>query len=455
MRWLFSTHKPENDLIFAYEKPENKSENDLLSGVRTGKDVRKEFIIPLWNVYSFFANYARLDGWQPNENGNKSFDPNYPEGDTPHSDNLLDRWILARLNQVVESVGTFVDASDFMNASMAAEAFLDDLSNWYVRRSRRRYWKSEHDADKNTAYATLYHVLVKYAKLLAPFIPFITEVMYQNLVREVRPEAYASIHHTTWPKVDASMVDDALLEQLSLARRVASLGLSARANANLKVRQPLSKVLVHAGKAVLRQELVDIVKDELNVKAFEFVEHEGALVRYKVLPDNKLLGPKFGAKFPQVRAALMQADPAWVASNVNDGIPVKLDVAGETIELAPESILVSTEPLPGLTVASDKYITVGIDATLTPELKAEGLAREIVRRVQDMRKSAGFNIEDRITTSYQAEGMLGQVFVSWGDYIKSETLTTRLLDASPLLGAYVEEHTIEGEKLILAVKQNK
>jgi isoleucyl-tRNA synthetase len=455
MRWLFSTHKPENDLIFAYEKPENKSENDLLSGVRTGKDVRKEFIIPLWNVYSFFANYARLDGWQPNDNGIKSFDPNYPEGDTPHSDNLLDRWILARLNQVVESVGTFVDASDFMNASMAAEAFLDDLSNWYVRRSRRRYWKSEHDADKNTAYATLYHVLVKYAKLLAPFIPFITEVMYQNLVREVRPEAYASIHHTTWPKVDASIVDGALLEQLSLARRVASLGLSARANANLKVRQPLGKVLVHAGKAILRQELVDIVKDELNVKAFEFVEHEGALVRYKVLPDNKLLGPKFGAKFPEVRAALMQADPAWVASNVNAGIPVKLEVAGESIELAPESILVSTEPLPGLTVASDKYITVGIDATLTPELKAEGLAREIVRRVQDMRKSAGFNIEDRITTSYQAEGMLGQVFVSWGDYIKSETLTTQLLDASPLEGAYVEEHTVEGEKLILAVKQNK
>jgi isoleucyl-tRNA synthetase len=336
-----------------------------------------------------------------------------------------------------------------------AEAFLDDLSNWYVRRSRRRFWKSEHDADKNTAYATLYHVLVKYARTLAPFVPFVSEVIYQNLVRAVRPEAYESIHHTAWPEADTSIADDALLEQMSLARRVASLGLSARSNANLKVRQPLSKVLVHAGKAVLRQELVDIVKDELNVKAFEFVEQEGALVNYKVLPDNKQLGPKFGARFPEMRAALLKLDPTKVAANVSGGMPVSLEVAGETVELAPETILVSTEPVPGLAVAADKYITVGIDATLTPELKAEGLAREIVRRVQDMRKNAGFNIEDRITTCYQAEEALGEVFAVWGEYIASETLTTQLLSAPPMEGAYVEEHKLEGETLVLAVKRNK
>ncbi len=436
MRWLFCSHKPENDLWFGYE---------------AGKQARQDFIIPLWNVYSFFANYARLDGWQPVD----EFDPDYPEGSTPQSNNLLDRWILARLNQVVERVGAAIGASDPMSASIVAEAFLDDLSNWYVRRSRRRYWKSEHDADKNTAYATLYHVLVKFAKTLAPFVPFISEVMYQNLVREVRPEAYESIHHTAWPLVDVSMADDALLEQLSLARKVASLGLSARSNAKLKVRQPLSKVKVYAGKAVLRQELVDIVLDELNVKAFEFVEQENALVQYKVLPDNKLLGPKFGANFPQLRAALAHADPAWVASNVSAGIPVKLDVAGETVELPPETILVSTEPLPGLAVAADKYITVGIDATITPELKAEGAAREIVRWIQDMRKSAGFNIEDRITTCYQAGDVVGPVISRWGEYIAAETLTTQLLNAPPMEGSYAEEHKLDGETLILAVKQNK
>jgi len=441
MRWLFCSHKPENDLWFGY---------------KGGEQVRKDFIIPLWNVYSFFVTYARLDGWQPGGNSTSgNFDPNYPEGPTPQSDNLLDSWILARLNQVVERMGASITASDPLSASMVAEAFLDDLTNWYVRRSRRRFWKSEHDADKNTAYATLYHVLVKFAKTLAPFIPFITEVMYQNLVLSVTAEAYESIHHTAWPQSDPATTDEALIEQMSLARRVASLGLSARANANLKVRQPLTKVLVHAGKASLRAELVDIVVDELNVKAFEFVEQEGALVQYKVLPDNKLLGPKFGARFPQVKAALAQADPVKVAASVHDSLPITLDLAGEKVELAPETILVSTEPLPGLAVAADKYITVGVDATLTPELKSEGLAREIVRRVQDMRKKAGFNIEDRITTCYQAQGELAKVFTTWGKYIKSETLTTQLLDAPPVEASYVEEHKLEGETLVLAVKQNK
>jgi isoleucyl-tRNA synthetase len=439
MRWLFCTHKPENDLLFGYQG---------------GDAVRRDFLIPLWNVYSFFVTYARLDGWLPG-NAVRKFDPNFPEGDTPQSDNLLDQWILRRLNQLVERVSAFITDSDPLSASLAVEEFMDDLTNWYVRRSRRRFWKSEHDADKNTAYATLYHVLVKFARTLAPFVPFITEVMYQNLVCAVRPEAHESIHHTAWPQVDLSTADDALIEQMSLARRVASLGLSARANANLKVRQPLSKVLVHAGKAVLRQELVDIVVDELNVKAFEFVEQEGALVQYKVLPDNKLLGPKFGSRFPQLRAALAQLDPSKVAASVQAGLPVTLDVGGEAVELAPETILVSTEPMPGLTVSADKYITVGIDATLTPELKAEGLAREIVRRVQDMRKKAGFNIEDRITTCYQAQGLLKEVFTTWGEYIASETLTTRLLDAPPVEGAYVEEHKLEGETIVLAVKQNK
>ena len=444
MRWLFCSHKPENDLWFGY---------------KGGEQVRKDFIIPLWNVYSFFVTYARLDGWLPGVPGGNgvsgNFDPNYPEGPTPQSDNLLDSWILARLNQVVERVGASITASDPLSASIVAEAFLDDLTNWYVRRSRRRFWKSEHDADKNTAYATLYHVLVKFAKTLAPFIPFITEVMYQNLVLSVTADAYESIHHTAWPQSDPATTDEELIEQMSLARRVASLGLSARANANLKVRQPLTKVLVHAGKASLRQELVDIVVDELNVKAFEFVEQEGALVQYKVLPDNKLLGPKFGARFPQVKAALAQADPVKVAASVHDGLPITLDLAGEKVELAPETILVSTEPLPGLAVAADKYITVGVDATLTPELKSEGLAREIVRRVQDMRKKAGFNIEDRITTCYQAQGELAKVFTTWGKYIKSETLTTQLLDAPPVEASYVEEHKLEGETLVLAVKQNK
>ncbi len=282
MRWLFSTARPENDLPFGYHR---------------GDEVRREFLIPLWNAYSFFVTYARLDGWTPAQ-PEVDFDPTMPEGLAPASENLLDRWVTARLNQAAAQVTERLEASDFTSAALAINAFLDDLTNWYVRRSRRRFWKSEQDSDKSAAYATLYHVLVKLARFLAPFTPFVTEVMYRNLVRGPWAQAYESVHHTAWPTADLATQDKELLEQMALARRVASLGLAARSNANLKVRQPLSKVLVYAGKAALRQELVDIVEDELNVKSFEFVIEEYRLVSYKVLPDNKLLGPKFGSALP-------------------------------------------------------------------------------------------------------------------------------------------------------------
>ena len=196
-------------------------------------------------MYSFLVTYANLDGWAPASAASTRSTRKAPRRS---SDNLLDRWVLARLNQVIPQVtDSLLENSDPLNATSAIDAFLDDLTNWYVRRSRRRFWKSEHDADKNTAYATLYHVLVKFARLLAPFTPFVTEVIYQNLVRSVYPQAYESVHHTAWPKHDAAAVDADLLDQMDLARQVASLGLGARNSAGLKVRQPLAKVLAYAG----------------------------------------------------------------------------------------------------------------------------------------------------------------------------------------------------------------
>jgi len=438
MRWLFCAHKPENDLLFGYNR---------------GDETRRRFIIPLWNVYSFLVTYARLDGWEPPDEGR--YDPSTPEDPTPNSANLLDRWVLARLNQVVASVTKSLEESDTLTATIALEALLDDLTNWYVRRSRRRFWKSEHDTDKNTAYATLYHVLVKLTRLLAPFIPFMSEVMYQNLVRSVRPEAYESVHHTAWPQADPSVVDESLLEQMTLARQVASLGLSARNSAGLKVRQPLAKVLAYAGgKKTLDQELVDIVMDELNVKGFEFVGDPGVLVSYRILPDNKLLGPRFGALFPSVRQALSALDPDKVAAAVAAGLPVAIVVDGQEHELTPEEVLVQTEPAEGLAVASDRLATVAVDTQLTPELKAEGLAREIVRRVQAMRKDAGFDIADRITTYYQAPPELAVVFESWSEYIQAETLSTKLVAGDAPEGAYMETHKIDGMELSLGVKRN-
>ena len=388
--------------------------------------------------------------------GGEGFNPGTPEGPTPSSSNPLDQWILARLNQVVAQAAQNFEDSDAYSATLAFEALLDDLSNWYVRRSRRRYWKSEADQDKETAYATLWHVLVKMTRALAPVIPFITEVMYQNLVRSVFPGAYESIHHTDWPEADLAVIDDKLVYQMDLARRVASLGLSARGNAGLKVRQPLAKVLVNVseGSAELSAELLDIVADELNIKTLEFVADADELVSYKVLPNNKLLGPRFGADFPKVRAALNGLNPAEVAARSVAGEAVTFELNDETVSLSGEEILVNTEAAEGMAVAADKVVTVAIDTLLTPELIAEGLAREVVRRIQAQRKNAGLNIEDRIKTWYVVPEALARVFTDWGKYIQTETLTTKLVADEPPADAFIEKHKVEGQECTIGVKKS-
>jgi len=449
MRWLYCAHKPENDLLFGYQR---------------GDETRRSFLIPLWNAYSFLATYANLDGWTParGEDGEKEnpFDPRFPEGPTPVSENLLDHWILARLNQIIPPTTEALKNSDSLTASLNLAEFLDDLTNWYIRRSRRRFWKSEQDSDKNAAYATLYHVILKFARLLAPLTPFVTEAIYQNLVRSDIPRSpdsaqpYESIHHTQWPEYDPAVMDEELLEQMVIARQVASLGLAARNSAGLKVRQPLSRVLAYAGgRQTLRPELVEIVIDELNVKQFEFVEQASQLVNNQILPDNKLLGPRFGANFPKVRQALQAADPNAVAASVAAGQPFTIELEGQIVELSPQEILIQTHPAEGLAVASDKQVTVAVDSKITPELRAEGLAREVVRRIQAMRKEAGFDISDRIATTYQASGEFTQVFRDWAEYIQSETLSVELIDGEPAIGAYQETQQVEGQSITLSVKR--
>jgi isoleucyl-tRNA synthetase len=427
MRWLYFAQKPENDLWFGYERAD---------------EVRRQFLIPLWNVYSFFVTYAKLDGWTPNDA--KAASP-------------LDRWILARLNEVIRDVTPTLEAYDAYATTRIVERFLDDLTNWYVRRSRTRFWKSEQDDDKNAAYATLYNVLTTLAKLLAPMTPFVAEEMYQNLVRSVDESAPESVHHCYWPDVDEAAIDEDLLASMGLAVQVASLGRAARSSANVKLRQPLGKALVHmddADRAKWSGELGEVVADELNVKALAFVDRAGELVQYRLLPDNKLLGPKFGPLFPKVRAALAEVEAAIVVNKLRAGLPLALEVDGEMVELAAEEVLVQSDAQEGLAVASDHGVIVGVDTTLTPELKAEGLAREVVRRVQTARKDAGFNIEDHITTYYKADGELAEAVAAWADYIKGETLSTGLIEGDAPAGAHVTEHTVEGDALVLGVARN-
>lgn len=438
MRWLYANHRPEANLLFGYGRAD---------------DVRRRFLIPLWNVYNFFVSYALLDKWQPSF---EAFDPKFPEGKTPNSDNVLDKWILARLNQITAQVTDALIETDSLTATDAVEAFLDDLSNWYVRRSRRRFWRGQLDTDKRAAYATLYHVLVKLGRVIAPITPFVTEVMYQNLVRGVNSNAFESVHMTYYPETDSTAVNPLLLTQMDLARKIASLGLAARGSANHKVRQPLGRALAFVGlnSAPLGDELTEIVQDELNVKELVLTQEEGSIVKYRILPDNKLLGPRFGKAFPALRAALYAASASDIARRVAAAENVTLELNSETVELAPNELLVQTQAAQGLAVAGGSGITVAIDTTLTPELVQEGLAREFVRTIQTMRKEAGFNIQDRIVTRYETGSeAIRQMALTFGEYVKRETLTTALSEGAGEDGYYTSESNVEGEAVKVAIRR--
>ncbi len=426
MRWMFCSQKYDVDILFGYHGAD---------------ETRRRFLLPLWNVYTFFVTYARLDGWTP------------AISRQPPAASELDRWILARLQQLIAQVTEALDDYHIYRATKPIEAFLDDLSNWYVRRSRRRFWRSEADADKQAAYRTLYEVLVTLTQLLAPMTPFVTEQMYQNLVRTVDQSAPQSVHHCDWPTVNAALQDEALLAEMEAARTVVTLGHAVRAAANLKVRQPLARVVVVAPLAA-RAGLVHnaaLITDELNVKALEFAQNEADLVTYKLMPDNRALGPRFGPLFPKVRAALTEADPNEAVATLRAGQPLTFQIEGRQIELAAGEVIITPQPRPGFAVKAEGEYVVALDTEVTPTLRAEGLAREFVRRVQDLRKTAGLDIADRIATHYLASAALAAAIAEHAEYIRGETLSVRLESGELPEGAATTEDSFDGETLKLGL----
>jgi isoleucyl-tRNA synthetase len=405
MRWLYASAKPEQNLLFGYTR---------------GNETRRRFLIPLWNVYAFFVSYARLDGWLPGEEAVISPDPAHAQ---------MDQWILERVKETSLSLRAALDKYDAERATRDLEALLDDVSNWYVRRSRRRFWKSEADDDKSAAYKTLYQVLVDLIKLLAPFVPFVTEAMYQNLVVGVVEGAPSSIHHTLYPGAGDADLDQRLLAKMRLAITTASLGRAARSAADIKLRQPLAAVRVNVGSQQEQEDLLElapVLREEINVKEIEVVSEVGQLVNYKLLPNNRVLGPRLGKMFPAVNKALKQIDPAQAARSLQAGDLVIVEAGGQVFELGPDDLLVQTESRGGLAVASDKGVTVAVDTNLTPELLREGYARDLVRAINNMRKEAGFDISDRILLLYQAHGETAAAIEDFGDYIQQETLAVKL-----------------------------
>lgn len=413
MRWLFATVNPSVNLNF---------------GPNIVNDVRRRFILPLWNSYSFFVTYANLDGWTR------------PASPTPMAERtLLDRWILSRANELIKTVRASYDNYDVITGNRAIEHFVvEELSNWYIRRNRRRFWKPESDADKMAAYETLYDALVIVSKLAAPAIPFLCDVMYRNLVGSIDRDAPISVHLTDFPVADESLIDSQLSREMSAVLAVVKLGRAARSEANIKVRQPLPAIMVHTpdpadADAVVR--LKDQILDELNVKDVLALTELGEVLTYDVKPNLPVLGPKYGKQLGAIRGALAQVDPAVVAMQVTAGETIPLTLPdGSMMELLPNEVLVGMQKREGFAAAQSEEATVVLDTELTPTLISEGLARDFIRGVQDARKQMELNIDDRIDLWFSAYDETAHAITENASEIKREVLAASMTRAEDLSG---------------------
>ncbi|MFQ5380214.1 MAG: DUF5915 domain-containing protein, partial [Dehalococcoidia bacterium] len=402
----------------------------------------RRFQLTLWNTYSFFVSYANIDGVDPRTP---------PAGPVPE----IDRWLLSEVNALTEKVTEELEQFDPTDAARALDAFVDRLSNWYVRRNRRRFWRgvSESDDDKQSAYHTLYTALTTLSRLLAPFTPFLAEELWQNLVRSLDRTAPESVHLAEWPVADGSLINLELNEDTDLVKRVCSLGRAARAKAQVKVRQPLEEVCLsvrgeRARDTVRRHE--GLILEELNVKRLTIVEDEADLLTLAARPNLPVLGPRLGARVGAVRDALNKLDADNLATLRRGG---SITLEGEGI--GPTDVLLDERAREGYSAAGDGTHTVAVATTITPELADEGLARELVRRIQDLRREAGFELADRIESWIDGGTETARVVAGQRDYIMAETLSRSLESAVPPEDAVSAEHRVDGVAVTVAVRRVK
>ena len=411
----------------------------------------RQFLLTLWNTYSFFVTYANLDDWQM-EAANEAERSELPgaasdrgAGIPPRSErdhgHVLDRWVRSRLHRTVRTVTDALEAFDALAGAQALEQLVDDLSNWYVRRSRPRFWKSSDPA----AHATLHECLTTLTQILAPYCPFLTDEMYANL-----GGADASVHLTDWPAFDAAAIDDDLEAEMSLARTLVSLGRKARNDAKIGVRQPLPRAIALLGpNVVMRDEVVREIADELNVKRFEVVTSLEGLLSYRVVPNFRALGPRVGKSLPRVKELLSSIDGAVVRRAFDDSGHFDLEVDGHTVTLGPDDVEIRAEQHEELALAQDGPHAVALDLTLDDDLRAEGTAREFSRVLNDLRKAKGFQISDRITVRYHATGDLVNVIERHRDWIAGEALATVLVSFDGAPAAGTEHASVAGESIEL------
>ena len=428
MRWMYANQNIENNLLFGYG-PANEVRRKLLT---------------LWNVYSFFATYAAVDKFSPLEVNIKD----------SHL-TLLDQWILAKSNLLVKEAVNAFDSYRVDKFIQKFERFLDDLSNWYIRRNRRRFWKSENDTDKEAAYHTLYHVLLTSVKIIAPILPFMSEKIYQNLVCNIDKNLPESVHLCEYPEIDDQKIDQKMIDQVDAIRKMVELGRSARNKAELKIRQPLQELCFHLSDNSIKEFVIEnqnIILEELNVKNIKYVDSTDKLIGYIIKPNLPFIGQDYGKELPKIKDAISKMDSDKIVSDINQDGEVAIHLESKTINLKRDAFLIDKESKEGYTSESDGNITVGLTTELSEKLVQEGIARDVIRHVQIMRKNANFAVEDRINIYGSFDGEIGDAIKANEDYFKNETLTVNMIDEFQS-GEYEESFEIKGTRIKISINR--
>ncbi len=403
-------------------------------------EYQRKFMGTLWNTYAFFVLYANIDNFDPT-NYKLEYDKL----------SAMDKWVLSKLNTLVKTVDTNMESYKITESARAMADFVDELSNWYVRRSRERFWGKDMPQDKVNAYMTLYTVLVTMAKLSAPFTPFMAESIYQNLVRKVDKNSEESVHLCSFPAANEDMIDEKLEHNMDLVLSAVVAGRAARNTANIKNRQPIGNMFIKADKK-LEDMYVDIIREELNVKNVEFKDDVSGFTSYSFKPQLRTLGKRYGKLVPAIGEYLKSNDGNMLMSQLKENGAIKFEIDGTAIELAEEDVLYETAQMEGFVAESDKTTTVVLDTNLTPELIEEGFVRELISKIQNMRKDAGFEVLDRISVFYSGNENIKKVFEANKDSIANDVLADSITEGTS--DAYSKEWDINGETVTLGVKKN-
>jgi isoleucyl-tRNA synthetase len=405
LRWYFCINNPEINSRFS---------------ARLVREAAQSFLIPLWNALSFFTIYANLDEWTPSAAA-IPFAQRAP----------LDRWILLRLDRLIEDTTALLENYRVVEAARRIEGFVDDLTNWYIRRSRDRFWApaNQHPEDKESAYQSLYTVLTGLARVIAPFTPFVADVLHRHLVRTQDPDALDSVHLESWPEPSSDRSEPGLMNAMETVQRIVRLGHAARNSHSLKVRQPLASVTLVTTDADMQNRVADqleVIREELNVRQVMWATDRAAYVHHEVIPIFPKCGPRFGKRMPLLKRALAEADGDGLANDLVSSGVVTIELDGESVSLSDAEVEVRLIERQGMATQGDSSLLVALDTELTDDLVAEGWAREVIHRIQSARKDADLDYADRIRVRYQATDKLAEAIEGYRDHIANETLAEEL-----------------------------